>query len=103
MADKCNHWTRAKGKVYLCSKGPNGEPAAALEHSPKCSEHFEMQKRYSKSKHDAIMQDPDKLDAQRAADRKNKNAASARNRELAPGELGGLQALTAAHPRAPPP
>jgi hypothetical protein len=34
---KCSHWKKASGKIYYCSKGPNGKPADALPHSKLCA------------------------------------------------------------------
>jgi hypothetical protein len=99
MADKCTWVKSSRGKKYPCSKGPFGEPADAYEpYSPFCREHYEMYQRhkqtYGAKRRLELAADPVAATEARGAEAERKRSQRARNRELAPGALGDLQALT---------
>jgi hypothetical protein len=43
LGEKCSWRRTRRGKVYYCTKGPNGKKADALEHSVYCAANKEMQ------------------------------------------------------------
>jgi hypothetical protein len=98
MADKCTWTRRSRGKDYPCSKGPFREPADAYEpYSPYCREHYEMNQGYRQTYRAKLAvelaADPDALAEHRGANAERARRGSARNRELAHGALGDLQAM----------